>query len=156
MLRTTLRVEMANQQSCWRGGDNKQLRWKLLPPPQLTHRPFTRFSGPLRGLCLYHPPSTPTESFCMKFGLGEAGRRQHRLPCKSTPWCVVPPGRRVRVLVAVQNGLAIYGFNPVPHLWNIPFLLLWSKCKYYLAKGSYPQGKRFLRAVALELELTIT
>lgn len=156
MLRTALGVGMSSQQSCWRCGDNKQLRWKLLRLPQLTHQPFTHFSEPLRGLCLYHPSSTPTKSFCMKFGLGEAGRRKHRLPHKGTPWCVVPPGCRFRGLVAVHNGLAIYSFNPVPHLWNIPFLLLWSKCKYCLAKGNYPQGKRFLRAVALELELTIT
>lgn len=97
--------------------------------------------GPLHSLAPYHPPSTLTEPFCTKFGPGKPRSSKHRLPLGRKLWFIVPPGCRLRISVSMHNSLSIYNFNPVQHLWNIPFLLLWSKCKYYLAKGNYPQGK---------------
>ena len=93
------------------------------------------------GLSHHHPPSTLTESFCAKFGPGTPRSSKHRLLLNRKFWLIAPPGCRSGLLVAIDNGLAIYSFNPVQHLWNILFLLLWSKCKYYLAKGNCPQGK---------------
>lgn len=100
-------------------------------------------STPERSL-LPHPRPALTASSHTPFGLGKVGegrRRKHRHLSKAKLWLVLPPG------------FASPSFNPVQHLWNIPSLLLWSKCKYKFGKEELPTRKELLGAVAPELEL---